>query len=88
MPHVHVHILPRFKTDFNGKNDDIYPALESSEQTLAEDLGSREEAAETQPAQSGSRVGRGWDVPKDEDRAPRGMDEMQREAEWLSGFFG
>jgi len=82
-----VHILPRFTTDFNGKNDDIYPALESSEQTLAGDLGARQEAADTPSAQSHSEVGRSWDVPKDEDRAPRGMDEMQKEAEWLSGFF-
>lgn len=33
-----MHILPRFSTDFKGKNDDIYPALESSEQALRGDL--------------------------------------------------
>ncbi len=90
VPHVHVHILPRFKTDFKGKNDDIYPALESSEQGLKGDL----QYVEGTPSRAGGsahqngrrEVGEGWDV-KDEDRKPRSIEEMKEEANWLKGFF-
>lgn len=88
MPHVHVHILPRFKTDFGGKNDDIYPALESSELALAGDLhGQPPSESQEEESKTDKTVGRDWGVPKDEERKPRGMQEMQKEAEWLGSFF-
>lgn len=34
MPHVHVHILPRKWTDFEGNNDKVYPELERNEVEL------------------------------------------------------
>ena len=94
MPHVHVHVLPRFRTDFAGNNDDIYPKLEQFEQELRGDLdisssnadSPRSPSAHTQDTNE-TRVGRDWDVPKDEDRQPRSMEEMEKEARWLAGFF-
>ncbi|WWC60093.1 uncharacterized protein I303_102657 [Kwoniella dejecticola CBS 10117] len=38
VPHVHVHILPRHSTDFDGENDKIYPLLEENEARLKDDL--------------------------------------------------
>ena len=94
MPHVHVHVLPRFRTDFAGNNDDIYPKLEQSEQELRGDLDNSSSrggsthfhTAHTQDPKE-TRVGRDWDVPNDEDRQPRSMEEMEKEARWLAGFF-
>jgi bis(5'-adenosyl)-triphosphatase len=84
---VHVHVLPRFSTDFNGKNDDIYPALEASEQGLAGDLAGQTGVDHGKGTGAGlKRVGQGWDVPKDEDRRPRSMREMEEEARWLEGM--
>lgn len=72
MPHVHVHIIPRLASDFGGVTDNVYPALEQSERELAGDL-RRSEA-------------RAWAVPKDEDRKPRTIEEMEKEALWLNGL--
>jgi bis(5'-adenosyl)-triphosphatase len=72
VPHVHVHLIPRKFTDYGGDNDQIYPALEENEHGLKDDLESK---------------GSGWTGAKDEDRIPRGMKEMEDEAEWLKTLF-
>lgn len=87
-----MHVLPRFRTDFGGKNDDIYPKLEQSEHELRGDLAvSTAASGPTQSAGApsgteGARVGRDWDVPADDDRKPRSVEEMEREAQWLAGY--
>lgn len=80
MPHVHVHLIPRLPTDFEGDNDRIYPALEQNEAEL-------NFAMVSGTSGTSGTSGSGWRVPKDEDRKPRGMDEMQAEAEWMAALF-
>jgi bis(5'-adenosyl)-triphosphatase len=72
--HVHVHLLPRKATDYEGDNDQIYPALEENEKESNGDLDVTDK-------------GDTWKTAKDEDRKPRNMEEMQQEAEWLKGLF-
>ena len=77
IPHVHFHLLPRKAAgDIFSRNDDIYPALEKHEAGLKDD-----EAA----------ISRGRAEPlrmdADEDRKPRSMEEMEKEAGWLKAFF-
>lgn len=67
-------------TDFGNEQDDVYPALEESERRLAGDL------HEALPALDRKEPPRGWQVPKDEDRKPRSLEEMEREAGWLRGL--
>lgn len=78
IPHVHVHILPRrFTGDrFEGANDKIYPTIEKSEQDLPHHLRVHT-AREVETLK----------VDADEDRQPRTMEEMEREAAWLHEFF-
>lgn len=71
VPHVHVHLIPRKVTDYEGDNDQIYPALEENEKELKRDMENERDA---------------WRTPKDEDRKPRSMEEMEKEAGWLKGL--
>ncbi|KAG8726082.1 hypothetical protein FRC12_023724 [Ceratobasidium sp. 428] len=78
VPHVHVHILPRRFTDFNGNNDQVYPILEEAEGRLPDQL----------RAISDSKT----KVPEpikvdDENRTPRTLEEMEKEAAWLQSLF-
>lgn len=57
----------------------MYPALEASEEGLRADL-------EKKQAGSGSG-GAKFAVPKDDERAPRTEEEMEKEAKWLETFF-
>jgi len=84
VPHVHVHVLPRrFRGDqFERKNDDIYPTLEAAEAKLPGDL-----AASSQPITQNLRTAQPLKVDADDARLPRTMEEMVKEAEWLTGFF-
>lgn len=77
VPHVHVHIIPRRSTDYGGDNDQIYPALEENERGMKAGLQARDEV------KGGST---GWNGLRDEDRKPRGMEEMEKEASWLKGL--
>lgn len=90
MPHVHVHLIPRHPTDYDGKNDQIYPLLEQSENLLHGDLENSDVPAVNgnveHDGQTKAQVGK-WKVPKDEDRKPRSTEEMEREAIWLASFF-
>lgn len=76
---MHFHLLPRkFENDaFEGRGDDVYPALERAEGSLPKDLASG--SSEKKPAR--------FKVDADEDRKPRTMEEMEKEAKWLSSFF-
>lgn len=73
VPHVHVHLIPRKSKDYGGDNDQIYPALEKHEEELNGDLRS-------------PSTGDDWKTAKDEDRKPRSLEEMEKEAEWLKGL--
>ncbi|TXT04262.1 hypothetical protein VHUM_04260 [Vanrija humicola] len=90
VPHVHVHIIPRLRTDFGGKDTDkIYPLLERSEAGLGGDLaagpGDGAPSAVFTPSATHDDIG-GWDVPPDAERKPRSAREMEDEARWLAGL--
>lgn len=78
VPHVHFHLLPRkLRGDrFASSNDEVYPALERAEGELPREL--------AQTAESGAEP---LKVDADEDRKPRTIEEMVKEAEWLRTFF-
>ncbi|WVR04006.1 hypothetical protein IAU60_001005 [Kwoniella sp. DSM 27419] len=87
VPHVHIHIIPRHPTNYDGDTDQIYPLLEESESNLSEDMKAVNAPGATHVdhvSESGSRKA-SW--PKDEDRRSRSMEEMEKEADWLAGFF-
>jgi bis(5'-adenosyl)-triphosphatase len=77
VPHVHIHLIPRHPTDYGGDNDQIYPALEKSEQELKSELQSEQKPSSKQE----------WQGVKDEDRKARTMEVMEDEAKWLAGLF-
>jgi bis(5'-adenosyl)-triphosphatase len=70
VPHVHVHIIPRTKGDAGG-DDKVHEWLEGEEGNVG---GHQKEAQEGRKAAE-------W--PKDEERKPRGKEEMEAEARWL-----
>ncbi|SJL06079.1 related to Bis(5'-nucleosyl)-tetraphosphatase [asymmetrical] [Armillaria ostoyae] len=77
VPHVHFHVMPR-KTHgdrFSENRDEIYPELERAEGSLASDL------KQTQHESQSLRV------DADENRPPRTMEDMEKEANWLKTFF-
>lgn len=65
VPHVHIHILPRKKGDFE-RNDEIYDAIDASSVDAAQGL-----------AQGGQQK---KPIDLDEDRKPRTPQEMAEEA--------
>ncbi|KZP28979.1 HIT-like protein [Athelia psychrophila] len=79
VPHVHFHLMPRKLAGdrFSGRNDDVYPALEQAESSLPRDL--------LQGHSTGASNALKMDA--DEDRKPRSMEEMEKEANWLSTHF-
>jgi len=79
VPHVHFHLLPRKLAGdrFSGRNDDVYPALERAESSLPQDLSQNH--SESVPI--------ALKVDADENRKPRSMEEMEKEASWLSAHF-
>ncbi|KAF8963910.1 diadenosine tetraphosphate asymmetrical hydrolase [Flammula alnicola] len=80
VPHVHFHLLPRkFQGDpFSEKNDEIYPELENNEGSLKSNL------IASSPTHA---VHTHLQVDADEDRKPRTVQEMEKEADYLKGFF-
>jgi bis(5'-adenosyl)-triphosphatase len=70
VPHVHVHIIPRTKGD-DGGDDKVHEWLEGEEGNV----GRHQKEVE------GERKAAEW--AKDEDRKPRGKEEMEAEAKWL-----
>lgn len=77
VPHVHCHVIPRKNGDLDekGGGDRLYEMLEGEEGDVGGALRERDRTA--------GRA-RGLDV-KEEERVPRGEEEMRREAEWLEG---
>lgn len=71
VPHVHVHIIPRMKGDAGG-DDKVHEWLEGEEGNVGKHL--------SEGQQVERKVGE-W--AKDEDRKPRGKEEMEEEARWL-----
>lgn len=82
VPHVHFHILPRkLQGDkFSGRNDEVYPELERAEGKLPDDLLTAQKENMTEIVEP-------LKVDADEDRKPRALDEMEKEATWLNSFF-
>lgn len=70
VPHVHVHIIPRTRGDPGG-DDKVHEWLEGEEGNVG--AHQREVEKERKPAK--------W--AQDEDRKPRGKEEMEAEAQWL-----
>jgi bis(5'-adenosyl)-triphosphatase len=60
--------------------DDIYPALEQSETSLPRDFHNLK-------APNSIIQHHALKVDADEDRLPRTLEEMEKEATWLRGFF-
>ncbi|KXN88934.1 Bis(5'-nucleosyl)-tetraphosphatase [asymmetrical] [Leucoagaricus sp. SymC.cos] len=76
VPHVHFHLLPRkaIGDRFSANNDTIYPALEASESSLVSNL-------------EKPRIHRTLEVDADENRPPRTLEDMEKEARWLRTLF-
>ncbi|CAK4031331.1 related to diadenosine polyphosphate hydrolase and related s of the histidine triad (HIT) family [Lecanosticta acicola] len=75
VPHVHCHVIPRTKGDPGG-DDKIHEWLEGEEG----DVGRHQREAEKEGEGKKRQVGE-W--TKDEERKPRSMEEMEKEARWL-----
>jgi len=86
IPHVHVHIIPRRFTgdQFEERNDDIYPALEEAEAHLPDDVKASARATSEKEREDAVQRLR---IDADDARPPRSIEEMVKEAEWLSGLF-
>lgn len=84
--HVHVHVLPRKPGDFQN-NDDIYPALENSESQFSKDIEATQNTQLQQKIDLEKSEQQAQLKVDDEERKPRTLDEMTKEAAWLSGFF-
>ncbi|OAX44465.1 HIT-like protein [Rhizopogon vinicolor AM-OR11-026] len=82
IPHVHFHLMPRkYQGDyFSQRRDDIYPALEQSEISLPRDFHNLKTVNSVVHHHA-------LKVDADEDRLPRTLEEMEKEATWLRGFF-
>lgn len=92
VPHIHFHLLPRkLRGDrFGGRNDEVYPALERAEGALPHELAQYAASAGKSHVEEENALLSGGEPIKmdgDEDRKPRSMEEMMREAEWLKGYF-
>lgn len=84
VPHVHFHILPRkLKGDHFVNNDDVYPELESHAQELQQAfrINAKSESENSAPKTFAENL-----KVDNEDRKPRSVEEMEREASWLKGF--
>jgi len=90
VPHVHFHLLPRkLRGDRFPNNDDVYPALERAEGSLTQELRSVRTAQRSadQERSEPMPVHEPLKVDADDDRKPRTMGEMEKEATWLRTFF-
>jgi bis(5'-adenosyl)-triphosphatase len=89
VPHVHAHIIPRKASDLDhrGGTDAIYDLLDGDEGDLGRAFSSEAGAAtgdvEATGAKSGIRRSR-FPVVDNEERLPRGEEEMRGEAEMLA----
>mmetsp|Transcript_12194 Transcript_12194/g.22857 ORF Transcript_12194/g.22857 Transcript_12194/m.22857 type:complete len:288 (+) Transcript_12194:1882-2745(+) len=74
VPHVHVHILPRQKGDFE-RNDDVYDKLEEWAPTIELSEDKKKDQVEL-------------DVPEDDDRKDRTMEMMENESMLYRALLG
>ena len=84
VPHVHFHLLPRrLQGDrFAGSQQDaVYVELENRERALPQDL------AATSGSHTHTRSPEPLRMDADADREPKTLEDMEREAKWLAGFF-
>lgn len=73
VPHLHTHLIPRYKTDEQG--DSIHKQLEHKDLAAEyEDFFARKKSFHNSP---------GWRSTPDEERFARSDDEMAKEAAWL-----
>lgn len=81
VPHVHVHVIPRQKGDYDdrGGGDRIYDAMDGEEGNLGQAFLEMQRSRHER-AKNGSRDFAGG---PDSDRKARSEDEMKKEAEWL-----
>lgn len=75
--HVHCHVIPRKEKDMDerGGGDRLYEELEGEEG----DVGQHQKELE-----GGGGERQKFPKQKDEDRRPRSMEEMEKEAAWLA----
>ena len=73
IPHLHVHVIPRSKSDLDdrGGTDAIYDMMDGEEGNVGKHLKERAEGA------------KGWTGPDAEERKPRSEGEMREEADML-----
>jgi bis(5'-adenosyl)-triphosphatase len=89
VPHVHAHIIPRKASDLDhrGGTDAIYDLLDGDEGDLEKSFsavsGSASKDVEATGAGSGTKRSR-FPVVDNEERRPRGEEEMRDEAEMLA----
>lgn len=77
VPHVHAHIIPRKEGDMDkrGGGDKLYDELEGEEGNVGKHL---------EEADKGEKGSGGSSKPDNDERKPRSMEEMRKEAEWLA----
>jgi len=83
VPHVHFHLLPRrLQGDrFGGSQPNaVYVELEKREGVLPQDLAAASSESHTNTPEP-------LRMDADADREPRTLEDMEREAKWLAGFF-
>lgn len=80
VPHVHAHVIPRYKGDFEGQGDRVYELLEAEEGDIAKALNER--ASDDGDDEKGRRR-TGFPKVDEESRKARSEEEMRTEAEWL-----
>lgn len=80
VPHVHVHVIPRRRGDYDDKGggDQIYDAMDGEEG----DVGKAFLEMQRQRSQV-AKERRDFASGPDSDRKPRSEEEMRQEAEWL-----
>jgi bis(5'-adenosyl)-triphosphatase len=78
VPHVHAHIIPRKRDDLEDKGgtDAIYEMMEGDEGDLNKQLREKERKEDKGRPK--------FPAVDNEQRKPRGDEEMQKEAEWLA----
>jgi bis(5'-adenosyl)-triphosphatase len=81
VPHVHVHVIPRQKGDYDDKGggDKLYDAMDGEEGNVGKAFLEMQRRRD----QMATNRQRDFAGGPDSDRKPRSDEEMQREAEWL-----
>ncbi|KAK5411211.1 Dinucleoside triphosphate hydrolase [Exophiala xenobiotica] len=82
VPHVHVHIIPRQKGDYDhrGGGDQIYEAMDGVEGDVGKAFVEMQRLSDQRMNHR-----KEFSAGPDSDRKPRSEEEMKKEAEWLRG---